>query len=1260
MKLKNNLMKFFAKYFVCKPNLWLVTFLFFAYGVANSFATTYSSSTVTQVTGTVAAGTSNQALLRISVTGGGGGSTFPICQMKFDMSNSIIPDNARLFYTGTSSTFATTTQLGATVANPNGTITFTFTQTHGAGTFYYWLAFDIPAGAPNCSSFDAFFTANGLTYSGAGGSCPGVSSATPTTPNPGGDRKIEGIGCWTYCTPVYTTGCGSSDFINKFVFNTLCNSGSGCTNTTATAYTNYSSGSFYTSVFQGATYTATISVGAGTGTHGAGIWIDFNNDGDFQDADEFTLISNAISPSTTVSADVMIPGAAVVGETRMRVRYIYAATPAVDQTYDCGSYGWGEAEDYTINICDIDPGYATASNYSPCTNGTTVLSLSSYSGTAFQWMVSSDLCTWSNVTGGSGATTDQYTTGTLADGTYYYICKVSAGCFSYSNIVTIAVSSAAVGGTATPTVGSVACAGSTTVTLAGSTGTIQWQISTDGGTTWSDITGATTSPLSTGALYGDSKYRAKLSGCTVDYSTIATVTVTGSGSTSWLTTAASTDWFTAGNWTSGVPNTCVDAIIQAGANQPIMAGAPGSCRNLTINASATLTVNSAAAGKLLSVYGSITNNGTFTHNSGGYNTLLYGKSSTLGGTGTWNGTSGPLLYLSAANYTLSNNMYAYYTTIDANSTLSLSSYTYVCQIASGFVQTGICNLNTGTLEIRGAGASYTSSKLNHNTGTYFTNYQTNSVSLNFNDDDFYNVKRSCTAGNTLTMAVSVKVGNNFEVAGGTFAGGAYTLTVGKNNIGLFGPTGDFINNATFTPSTGTVLMQGANTQLITGTSPSTFYKLTIDNSGGTSGGVTQVQAVTVTNTFALTNGKFNLNSLTATVTNAATSAITRSSGYVASETNLAVNPSILKWNIGATTGAHVFPFGTISGSYIPVTFNNSGDVGNISISTRPTTDACITPAGTAGYCNQPWAGISNVATVAEMWDATLNSDGSIPAVIDRWWDITSSLASPIPAVTLSLSYLGAENTLSPATDVLCIQHWNGSVWDNGNNGGTGSYTSTGTAGSTVAGPHTVTGTSTVTYFSPYILSRITATLPIELLSFTGECKGTKVLLNWVTASELNNNYYTIERSADGNSFESIGIVTGGGTSSTTLHYSYSDEELLPTGGYYRLKQTDYNGESKTSDIIYVEACVSSNDNINIFSQGGSNYTLIINTTLDDDFNLTIYSVLGQVVLSKNFFVSAGANKLSFNLENFDPSMFFVNVNNGKEKSFTKKIVLSHH
>src|SRR5680860_801115 len=122
--------------------------------------------------------------------------------MSFVTNNSIVPTNAKLYYTVGSTTFATTTQVGATVVAPNGTITFNFTQLTGSGSYYYWLAYDIPAGAGNCETFDASFATNGLTY---GNSCPGASSATPTTPNPAGNRAIEASGCWKYCAVNGTT-----------------------------------------------------------------------------------------------------------------------------------------------------------------------------------------------------------------------------------------------------------------------------------------------------------------------------------------------------------------------------------------------------------------------------------------------------------------------------------------------------------------------------------------------------------------------------------------------------------------------------------------------------------------------------------------------------------------------------------------------------------------------------------------------------------------------------------------------------------------------------------------------------------------------------------------------------------------------------------------------------------------------------------------------------------------------------------------------
>ena len=96
-------------------------------------------------------------------------------------------------------------------------------------------------------------------------------------------------------------------------------------------------------------------------------------------------------------------------------------------------------------------------------------------------------------------------------------------------------------------------------------------------------------------------------------------------------------------------------------------------------------------------------------------------------------------------------------------------------------------------------------------------------------------------------------------------------------------------------------------------------------------------------------------------------------------------------------------------------------------------------------------------------------------------------------------------------------------------------------------------------------------LPVELLNFNAELKDRIVNLTWQTASEHNNDFFTVERSADGFNFEPILHKDGAGNSTTLL--SYSDKDLQPLEGvsYYRLKQTDFDGAYEYSDIRVVSS-----------------------------------------------------------------------------------------
>ncbi|MES2567304.1 MAG: lamin tail domain-containing protein [Bacteroidota bacterium] len=94
-------------------------------------------------------------------------------------------------------------------------------------------------------------------------------------------------------------------------------------------------------------------------------------------------------------------------------------------------------------------------------------------------------------------------------------------------------------------------------------------------------------------------------------------------------------------------------------------------------------------------------------------------------------------------------------------------------------------------------------------------------------------------------------------------------------------------------------------------------------------------------------------------------------------------------------------------------------------------------------------------------------------------------------------------------------------------------------------------------------------LPIELLYFNANYNGKYVDLNWATATEINNDYFTIERSGDGLNFESLLKVKGAGNSTNQINYSVTDEEPINGISYYRLKQTDFDDNFSYSNIVSV-------------------------------------------------------------------------------------------
>lgn len=102
-------------------------------------------------------------------------------------------------------------------------------------------------------------------------------------------------------------------------------------------------------------------------------------------------------------------------------------------------------------------------------------------------------------------------------------------------------------------------------------------------------------------------------------------------------------------------------------------------------------------------------------------------------------------------------------------------------------------------------------------------------------------------------------------------------------------------------------------------------------------------------------------------------------------------------------------------------------------------------------------------------------------------------------------------------------------------------------------------------------SSATTVLPVTLVSFEAKSQAQGVLLSWVTASEKENDYFLVERSADGRNFSTVGKVAGNGTTNQKMSYSLLDKSAFTGTAYYRLKQVDYDGKYEYSKVISVKA-----------------------------------------------------------------------------------------
>ena len=175
-------------------------------------------------------------------------------------------------------------------------------------------------------------------------------------------------------------------------------------------------------------------------------------------------------------------------------------------------------------------------------------------------------------------------------------------------------------------------------------------------------------------------------------------------------------------------------------------------------------------------------------------------------------------------------------------------------------------------------------------------------------------------------------------------------------------------------------------------------------------------------------------------------------------------------------------------------------------------------------------------------------------------------------------------------------------------------------------------------------------LPIELLNFDLEVFDNKVQLNWQTASEINNDFFTIERSIDGINWEAVNEVDGAGNSTSLLAYVSLDEKPNFGISYYRLKQTDFDGNFSFSEVRSVNIQILKNQNsLEIYPNPAQNQITITGSETELD-QLKICDILGVNIIDLTKFTSNNGSKLVIDLSNLNTGMYYI-----KTKTTTNKV-----
>jgi hypothetical protein len=490
----------------------------------------------------------------------------------------------------------------------------------------------------------------------------------------------------------------------------------------------------------------------------------------------------------------------------------------------------------------------------------------------------------------------------------------------------------------------------------------------------------------------------------------------------------------------------------------------------------------------------------------------------------------------------------------------------------------------------------------------------------------------CVGNNTPSLSVN---GNAEDL----YVGVGVTLNLSNDSMNI---AHNLINQGTIVASTGTVNFTGSTNSIISGASNTQLYNMRVNKSTGAT--LTLQQPVLVTNTLTMNQGNVfttSANLLTLGTSSATPGGLTYNSGSI-------VGPFKRYFaNVASAGTAGLFPVGT-------AVYNRYAD---FNFGSGPGVDQFLTVEYMTGAPLQGGVPLYNGLPLTASGSLIQNYSA------DGYWSViptNNDYTAPITGVPYNLSLFANNLTGMQSPQICRIIKSAGS-----NNAGQhhaawqacGTHTPINGAANPQSFLITSTGSQGFSWFS--IGTPNSQALPVELLSFNGDCNEGQVSLSWQTATEHNSDFFEVEKSRDGMHWQVLTTVNAAGKSTQLLNYDAMDAYAMEVNNYYRLTQVDIDGSKEIFNVINIRCDRRLHSYISAYPNPstGSFQVILNDKQLVGSGILSVKDTKGTEFLNRTIEVKPGINMFSVTDLNLAPGVYYIQFVNGAHVTEVLKEVI---